>query len=59
MPLCSLSKSSTNSWQKAQEEPPKKLKGQQLIEKETVETGKVRRMDGGSIVLPWLSAIRF
>ncbi|KAM9612292.1 ATP-binding cassette sub-family C member 2 isoform 6-T9 [Morphnus guianensis] len=38
----SLSKSSTNSWKKAQEEPPKKLKGQQLIEKEAVETGKVK-----------------
>uniref|UniRef100_A0A8C8BCB7 Uncharacterized protein n=1 Tax=Otus sunia TaxID=257818 RepID=A0A8C8BCB7_9STRI len=37
-----LSKSSTNSWKKAQEEPPKKLKGQQLIEKEAVETGKVK-----------------
>ncbi|NXJ71659.1 MRP2 protein, partial [Rostratula benghalensis] len=38
----SLSKSSTNSLEKAQEEPPKKVKGQQLIEKETVETGKVK-----------------
>ncbi|KFV57602.1 Canalicular multispecific organic anion transporter 1, partial [Tyto alba] len=38
----SLSKSSTNSWKKTQEEPPKKLKGQQLIEKEAVETGKVK-----------------
>ncbi|NXY69746.1 MRP2 protein, partial [Glareola pratincola] len=38
----SLSKSSTNSLEKAQEKPPKKLKGQQLIEKETVETGKVK-----------------
>uniref|UniRef100_A0A8C3KSV3 ABC-type glutathione-S-conjugate transporter n=1 Tax=Calidris pygmaea TaxID=425635 RepID=A0A8C3KSV3_9CHAR len=38
----SLSKNSTNSLEKAQEEPPKKLKGQQLIEKETVETGKVK-----------------
>uniref|UniRef100_A0A8C8B878 Canalicular multispecific organic anion transporter 1 n=1 Tax=Otus sunia TaxID=257818 RepID=A0A8C8B878_9STRI len=37
-----LHKSSTNSWKKAQEEPPKKLKGQQLIEKEAVETGKVK-----------------
>uniref|UniRef100_A0A8C0F710 Canalicular multispecific organic anion transporter 1 n=1 Tax=Bubo bubo TaxID=30461 RepID=A0A8C0F710_BUBBB len=37
-----LSKRSTNSWKKAQEEPPKKLKGQQLIEKEAVETGKVK-----------------
>uniref|UniRef100_A0A8C0F438 Uncharacterized protein n=1 Tax=Bubo bubo TaxID=30461 RepID=A0A8C0F438_BUBBB len=40
--LCVLSKRSTNSWKKAQEEPPKKLKGQQLIEKEAVETGKVK-----------------
>ncbi|KAM6415688.1 ATP-binding cassette sub-family C member 2 [Rhynochetos jubatus] len=38
----SLSKRSTNSWKKAQKEPPKKLKGQQLIEKEAVETGKVK-----------------
>ncbi|KFO10391.1 Canalicular multispecific organic anion transporter 1, partial [Balearica regulorum gibbericeps] len=38
----SLSKSSTSSWKKAQEEPPKKVKGQQLIEKEAVETGKVK-----------------
>ncbi|KAM6306423.1 ATP-binding cassette sub-family C member 2 [Aegotheles albertisi] len=38
----SLSKSSTSSWKKAQEEPPQKLKGQQLIEKEAVETGKVK-----------------
>ncbi|XP_065495552.1 ATP-binding cassette sub-family C member 2 isoform X1 [Caloenas nicobarica] len=38
----SLSKNSTNSWKKAQEEPPKKVKGQQLIEKEAVETGKVK-----------------
>ncbi|XP_075279640.1 ATP-binding cassette sub-family C member 2 [Opisthocomus hoazin] len=38
----SLSKNSTNSWKKAQEEPPKKLKGQQLIEKEAVETGRVK-----------------
>ncbi|KAM6330191.1 ATP-binding cassette sub-family C member 2 [Podargus strigoides] len=38
----SLSKRSTNSWKKAEEEPPKKLKGQQLIEKEAVETGKVK-----------------
>ncbi|XP_028942698.1 canalicular multispecific organic anion transporter 1 isoform X2 [Antrostomus carolinensis] len=38
----SLSKNSTNSWNKTQEEPPKKLKGQQLIEKEAVETGKVK-----------------
>ncbi|XP_017659517.1 PREDICTED: canalicular multispecific organic anion transporter 1 [Lepidothrix coronata] len=38
----SLSKRSTSSWKKAQEEPPKKVKGQQLIEKETVETGRVK-----------------
>ncbi|XP_026706940.1 canalicular multispecific organic anion transporter 1 isoform X1 [Athene cunicularia] len=38
----SLSKSSTNSWKKAQEESHKKLKGEQLIEKEAVETGKVK-----------------
>ncbi|XP_076194947.1 ATP-binding cassette sub-family C member 2 isoform X3 [Aptenodytes patagonicus] len=38
----SLSKSSINSWKKAREEPPEKLKGQQLIEKEAVETGKVK-----------------
>ncbi|XP_069720119.1 ATP-binding cassette sub-family C member 2 [Phaenicophaeus curvirostris] len=38
----SVSKCSTSSWKKTQEEPPKKLKGQQLIEKETVETGKVK-----------------
>ncbi|NWS71615.1 MRP2 protein, partial [Crotophaga sulcirostris] len=37
-----LSKSSTSSWKKTQEEPPKKLKGQQLIEKEAVETGRVK-----------------
>ncbi|XP_010145575.1 PREDICTED: canalicular multispecific organic anion transporter 1 [Eurypyga helias] len=37
-----LSKRSTNSWKRAQKEPPKKLKGQQLIEKEAVETGKVK-----------------
>uniref|UniRef100_A0A663MBB2 ATP binding cassette subfamily C member 2 n=1 Tax=Athene cunicularia TaxID=194338 RepID=A0A663MBB2_ATHCN len=35
-------KSSTNSWKKAQEESHKKLKGEQLIEKEAVETGKVK-----------------
>uniref|UniRef100_A0A663MAA8 ATP binding cassette subfamily C member 2 n=1 Tax=Athene cunicularia TaxID=194338 RepID=A0A663MAA8_ATHCN len=40
--LCILSKSSTNSWKKAQEESHKKLKGEQLIEKEAVETGKVK-----------------
>ncbi|XP_025906528.1 canalicular multispecific organic anion transporter 1 [Nothoprocta perdicaria] len=38
----SLSKRSTKSFQEAQKESPKKLKGQQLIEKETVETGKVK-----------------
>ncbi|XP_010191647.1 PREDICTED: canalicular multispecific organic anion transporter 1, partial [Mesitornis unicolor] len=38
----SLSKSSTSSRKKTQEEPPKKLKGQKLIEKEAVETGKVK-----------------
>ncbi|XP_027527984.1 canalicular multispecific organic anion transporter 1 [Neopelma chrysocephalum] len=38
----SLSKKSTSSWKKAQEEPPKKVKGQQLIEKEAVETGRVK-----------------
>ncbi|KAK2530524.1 Abcc2 [Columba guinea] len=38
----SLSKNSTNSRKKAQEEPPEKVKGQQLIEKEAVETGKVK-----------------
>ncbi|XP_061228390.1 ATP-binding cassette sub-family C member 2 isoform X2 [Neopsephotus bourkii] len=38
----SISKTSTNSWKKAQEEPPKKVKGQKLIEKEAVETGKVK-----------------
>ncbi|XP_017924703.1 canalicular multispecific organic anion transporter 1 [Manacus vitellinus] len=38
----SLSKRSTSSWKKAQEEPPKKVKGQQLIEKEAVETGRVK-----------------
>ncbi|RMC11511.1 hypothetical protein DUI87_11630 [Hirundo rustica rustica] len=38
----SLSKRSTSSQKKAHEEPPKKLKGQQLIEKENVETGRVK-----------------
>ncbi|XP_030343631.1 canalicular multispecific organic anion transporter 1 [Strigops habroptila] len=38
----SVSKRSTNSWKKAQEEPPKNVKGQKLIEKEAVETGKVK-----------------
>ncbi|XP_067156198.1 ATP-binding cassette sub-family C member 2 isoform X2 [Apteryx mantelli] len=36
----SLSARSTKSYQEAQKETPKKLKGQQLIEKEAVETGK-------------------
>ncbi|XP_074964156.1 ATP-binding cassette sub-family C member 2 isoform X1 [Phalacrocorax aristotelis] len=49
----SLSKSSTNSWKKAQEEPSKKLKGQQLIEKEAVETGKVKF----SVYLQYLRAV--
>uniref|UniRef100_A0A8U7N2J6 ABC-type glutathione-S-conjugate transporter n=1 Tax=Corvus moneduloides TaxID=1196302 RepID=A0A8U7N2J6_CORMO len=40
--LCILSRKSTSSRKKAQEEPPKKLKGQQLIEKEAVETGRVK-----------------
>uniref|UniRef100_A0A8B9BKV5 ABC-type glutathione-S-conjugate transporter n=1 Tax=Anser brachyrhynchus TaxID=132585 RepID=A0A8B9BKV5_9AVES len=39
---CVLSTKSTSSWKKPQEEPPKKVKGQQLIEKEAVETGKVK-----------------
>ncbi|NXH94045.1 MRP2 protein, partial [Pachycephala philippinensis] len=38
----SLSRKSTSSRKKAQEEPPKKLRGQQLIEKEAVETGRVK-----------------
>ncbi|XP_013810458.2 ATP-binding cassette sub-family C member 2 isoform X1 [Apteryx mantelli] len=38
----SLSARSTKSYQEAQKETPKKLKGQQLIEKEAVETGKVK-----------------
>ncbi|KFV82781.1 Canalicular multispecific organic anion transporter 1, partial [Struthio camelus australis] len=37
-----LSTRSTRSRQEAQKEAPKKLKGQQLIEKEAVETGKVK-----------------
>ncbi|XP_009957095.1 PREDICTED: canalicular multispecific organic anion transporter 1 isoform X1 [Leptosomus discolor] len=49
----SLSKTSTNSWKKAQEEPPQKLKGQQLIEKEAVETGKVKF----SMYLQYLRAV--
>uniref|UniRef100_A0A8C6JAL6 Canalicular multispecific organic anion transporter 1 n=1 Tax=Melopsittacus undulatus TaxID=13146 RepID=A0A8C6JAL6_MELUD len=32
----------TNSWKKAQKEPLKNVKGQKLIEKEAVETGKVK-----------------
>eukprot|EP00075_Anas_platyrhynchos_P027019 XP_027316272.1 LOW QUALITY PROTEIN: canalicular multispecific organic anion transporter 1 [Anas platyrhynchos] len=38
----SISTKSTSSLKKSQEEPPKKVKGQQLIEKEAVETGKVK-----------------
>ncbi|KAM6265832.1 ATP-binding cassette sub-family C member 2 [Porphyrio hochstetteri] len=38
----SLSKTSTSSWNKTQKEPPKMLKGQKLIEKEAVETGRVK-----------------
>ncbi|XP_066179868.1 ATP-binding cassette sub-family C member 2 isoform X2 [Sylvia atricapilla] len=38
----SLSKRSTSSQKKAQVGPPKKLKGQKLIEKENVETGRVK-----------------
>ncbi|KFQ81939.1 Canalicular multispecific organic anion transporter 1, partial [Phaethon lepturus] len=38
----SLSKRSTTSWKKARDDSPGKLKGQQLIEKEAVETGKVK-----------------
>ncbi|XP_062436537.1 ATP-binding cassette sub-family C member 2 [Rhea pennata] len=38
----SLSTKSTKSFQEARKEAPKKLKGQQLIEKEAVETGKVK-----------------
>ncbi|KFP85745.1 Canalicular multispecific organic anion transporter 1, partial [Acanthisitta chloris] len=38
----SLSKKSTSSWKKTQKAPPEKVKGQQLIEKEAVETGKVK-----------------
>ncbi|XP_008943924.1 PREDICTED: canalicular multispecific organic anion transporter 1 [Merops nubicus] len=49
----SLSKSSTHSWKKAQEEPSKKLKGQQLIEKEAMETGKVKF----SMYLQYLRAV--
>uniref|UniRef100_A0A8B9TSV5 Canalicular multispecific organic anion transporter 1 n=1 Tax=Anas platyrhynchos TaxID=8839 RepID=A0A8B9TSV5_ANAPL len=37
-----ISTKSTSSLKKSQEEPPKKVKGQQLIEKEAVETGKVK-----------------
>ncbi|NWU95637.1 MRP2 protein, partial [Upupa epops] len=40
--LGGLSKRSTSSLKKPKEEPPKKLKGQQLIEKEAVETGRVK-----------------
>ncbi|KFQ48159.1 Canalicular multispecific organic anion transporter 1, partial [Nestor notabilis] len=49
----SISKSSTNSWKKAQEEPPKMVKGQKLIEKEAVETGKVKL----SMYLRYLRAV--
>ncbi|KFV74610.1 Canalicular multispecific organic anion transporter 1, partial [Dryobates pubescens] len=38
----SFSKRSTSSRKKAQEEPPQMVKGQKLIEKENVETGKVK-----------------
>ncbi|XP_009877002.1 PREDICTED: canalicular multispecific organic anion transporter 1 [Apaloderma vittatum] len=50
-----LSKTSTNSWRKAEEEPPKKLKGQKLIEKEAVETGRVKF----SMYLRYLRAVGF
>ncbi|XP_058696895.1 ATP-binding cassette sub-family C member 2 [Poecile atricapillus] len=51
----SLSKKSTSSQKAAQEEPPKKLKGQQLIEKEAVETGRVKF----SMYLRYLRAVGF
>ncbi|XP_067995695.1 ATP-binding cassette sub-family C member 2 isoform X1 [Melanerpes formicivorus] len=38
----SFSKHRTSSRKKAQEEPPQMVKGQKLIEKENVETGKVK-----------------
>uniref|UniRef100_A0A8B9TQ59 Canalicular multispecific organic anion transporter 1 n=1 Tax=Anas platyrhynchos TaxID=8839 RepID=A0A8B9TQ59_ANAPL len=40
--VCLEAVKSTSSLKKSQEEPPKKVKGQQLIEKEAVETGKVK-----------------
>ncbi|XP_065528068.1 ATP-binding cassette sub-family C member 2 isoform X2 [Lathamus discolor] len=49
----SISKTSTNSCKKAQEELPKKMKGQKLIEKEAVETGKVKL----SMYLRYLRAV--
>ncbi|KAM9010884.1 ATP-binding cassette sub-family C member 2 [Ara ararauna] len=49
----SISKTSTNSWNKAQEEPPRNVKGQKLIEKEAVETGKVKL----SMYLRYLRAV--
>ncbi|XP_064001683.1 ATP-binding cassette sub-family C member 2 [Pogoniulus pusillus] len=48
-------RSSTSSWKKAKQEPPKMLKGQKLIEKETVETGKVKL----SMYLGYLRAVGF
>uniref|UniRef100_A0A8C0VM35 ABC-type glutathione-S-conjugate transporter n=1 Tax=Cyanistes caeruleus TaxID=156563 RepID=A0A8C0VM35_CYACU len=51
----SLSKRSTSSQKAAQEERPKKLKGQQLIEKEAVETGRVKF----SMYLRYLRAVGF
>ncbi|KAM9548886.1 ATP-binding cassette sub-family C member 2 [Guaruba guarouba] len=49
----SISKTSTNSWNKALEEPPRNVKGQKLIEKEAVETGKVKL----SMYLRYLRAV--
>uniref|UniRef100_A0A8B9G8H3 Canalicular multispecific organic anion transporter 1 n=1 Tax=Amazona collaria TaxID=241587 RepID=A0A8B9G8H3_9PSIT len=49
----SISKISTNSLKKAQEEAPKQVKGQKLIEKEAVETGKVKL----SMYLRYLRAV--
>uniref|UniRef100_A0A8B9G511 Canalicular multispecific organic anion transporter 1 n=1 Tax=Amazona collaria TaxID=241587 RepID=A0A8B9G511_9PSIT len=46
-------KISTNSLKKAQEEAPKQVKGQKLIEKEAVETGKVKL----SMYLRYLRAV--
>uniref|UniRef100_A0A8B9G8C7 Canalicular multispecific organic anion transporter 1 n=1 Tax=Amazona collaria TaxID=241587 RepID=A0A8B9G8C7_9PSIT len=48
-----ISKISTNSLKKAQEEAPKQVKGQKLIEKEAVETGKVKL----SMYLRYLRAV--